>query len=259
MSDKKPGRGSDQFPLRFPEGMREKLKEEAGKSGRSMNAEIIHRLANSLNAPSFADVALGLGDEDLDHALMVAAERNGRSLTEEAIFRLRQSLMDYNSLIQQLESEAWRAMRQSENMMDFFIQLTPDERRLLEERKDISEKAREYKISSKDLRDFLKLHPIGNRGRVSLRVPKSDYSVIIGENNTRYSKSESEIKIRSLCAQYARENFSSHNIYKPVFSAFTAWVRKIGFGDYLEFSSKTGAMNDVKVWFDEEFKDKLDG
>lgn len=40
----KPGRGSDQFPLRLPDGMRERIKAAADASGRSMNAEIIHRL-----------------------------------------------------------------------------------------------------------------------------------------------------------------------------------------------------------------------
>lgn len=44
------GRESDKFMLRFPDGMRERLKEEAGKSGRSMNGEIIHRLEKSLRA-----------------------------------------------------------------------------------------------------------------------------------------------------------------------------------------------------------------
>lgn len=40
-------RGSDQFMLRFPEGMRDRIKEQADEHGRSMNAEIIARLQNS--------------------------------------------------------------------------------------------------------------------------------------------------------------------------------------------------------------------
>jgi len=47
MADK-PGRGSDQFPLRLPDGMRDHLKTEAEKNGRSMNAEIVTRLEASL-------------------------------------------------------------------------------------------------------------------------------------------------------------------------------------------------------------------
>lgn len=41
---KQPSRGSDQFPLRLPDGMRDKLKSAAEKEGRSMNAEIVSRL-----------------------------------------------------------------------------------------------------------------------------------------------------------------------------------------------------------------------
>lgn len=43
------GRGSDQFNLRFPEGMRDRIALEADKSGRSMNAEIIARLSFTLD------------------------------------------------------------------------------------------------------------------------------------------------------------------------------------------------------------------
>lgn len=37
-------RGSDQFPVRFPEGMRDRIKAEAEANGRSMNSEIVARL-----------------------------------------------------------------------------------------------------------------------------------------------------------------------------------------------------------------------
>lgn len=40
----KAGRGADQFVLRLPDGMRDRIKAEAEKSGRSMNAEIVARL-----------------------------------------------------------------------------------------------------------------------------------------------------------------------------------------------------------------------
>jgi len=48
MSDRKPGRGSDQFPLRLPDGMRERIKVAAEANGRSMNAEIIARIEATL-------------------------------------------------------------------------------------------------------------------------------------------------------------------------------------------------------------------
>lgn len=48
MADGKPGRGSDQFPLRLPDGMREQLKASADKNGRSMNAEIVALLDDAV-------------------------------------------------------------------------------------------------------------------------------------------------------------------------------------------------------------------
>ncbi|MGV2104384.1 Arc family DNA-binding protein [Rhizobium sp. 21-4511-3d] len=44
MVGKQPGRGSDQFPLRLPDGMRDRIKESAERNGRSMNAEIVAML-----------------------------------------------------------------------------------------------------------------------------------------------------------------------------------------------------------------------
>ncbi|MEH7848455.1 Arc family DNA-binding protein [Rhizobium laguerreae] len=46
---KNPGRGSDQFNLRFPDGMRGKIANVAEANGRSMNAEIIKRLQDTLD------------------------------------------------------------------------------------------------------------------------------------------------------------------------------------------------------------------
>ena len=50
MNENQPGRGSDQFNLRFPDGMRERLKADAAANGRSLNAEIIARLEASYEA-----------------------------------------------------------------------------------------------------------------------------------------------------------------------------------------------------------------
>lgn len=49
MADERfPSDTADRFQLRMPDGMRDRIKEAAAKSGRSMNAEIIHRLEHSL-------------------------------------------------------------------------------------------------------------------------------------------------------------------------------------------------------------------
>jgi plasmid stability protein len=42
------GRGSDQFVIRFPEGMRDRIANLAAAHGRSMNAELIDRLEKSM-------------------------------------------------------------------------------------------------------------------------------------------------------------------------------------------------------------------
>lgn len=49
MSDSRPGRGADQFIVRFPEGMRERVKDAADKNGRSMNAEIVDLIQSALD------------------------------------------------------------------------------------------------------------------------------------------------------------------------------------------------------------------
>jgi hypothetical protein len=46
----KPGRDSDQFLLRLPDGMRERILSAAEVNGRSMNAEIIARLKTSFES-----------------------------------------------------------------------------------------------------------------------------------------------------------------------------------------------------------------
>ncbi|MGN5129807.1 Arc family DNA-binding protein [Aeromonas hydrophila] len=50
------GRASDKFMLRLPDGMRDTISELAKASGRSMNAEIVHRLQRTFEEDvEFAD------------------------------------------------------------------------------------------------------------------------------------------------------------------------------------------------------------
>ncbi|WP_312418951.1 Arc family DNA-binding protein [Shinella sp.] len=55
MQTKKAGRGSDQFPLRLPDGMRDAIKAAAEISGRSMNVEIVSRLEASFSNAELED------------------------------------------------------------------------------------------------------------------------------------------------------------------------------------------------------------
>lgn len=178
MTDRQTGRTSDQFNLRLPEGMRERIAEEARKSGRSMNAEIVHRLANSLDFPKFEDSGLDF-DEDLNISIMVAASYSGRSLKDEVVYRLTQSLSPEKTVINELERQAWDARRRYDEIMKMFIQLSPEEMRLLQERAEIMDMAPKLKLSSRSIGAFVKMHPIGKRGRIVLTQPKSDYSVIL--------------------------------------------------------------------------------
>lgn len=47
MAPRVPSRGSEQFVVRFPDGMRDRIRDAAEQNGRSMNAEIIARLEGS--------------------------------------------------------------------------------------------------------------------------------------------------------------------------------------------------------------------
>lgn len=75
------GRESDKFMLRFPDGMRDRLKATAAVNGRSLNAEIIHRLtvslsADSLFSPAGSDKGYEIGNvvEQLDSVVKALKE-----------------------------------------------------------------------------------------------------------------------------------------------------------------------------------------
>lgn len=69
---------SDGFMLRFPDGLRDVIKEKAERSGRSMNAEIVARLEQSLTAP------LGIPDSLFERIENYAA-RYERTANEEIL------------------------------------------------------------------------------------------------------------------------------------------------------------------------------
>lgn len=59
----------DKFMLRFPSGMREQIKEESNKNGRSMNAEIVHRLEVSFIADQNSSAASMLHGDGIENLL----------------------------------------------------------------------------------------------------------------------------------------------------------------------------------------------
>ncbi|MGR7993822.1 Arc family DNA-binding protein [Xanthobacter sp. ZOL 2024] len=75
MTSRVPSRGSDQFNLRFPDGMRDRIKEAAEASGRSMNAEIIARLEASFAPRQPGDEQIAALGERLDDVIRMMTER----------------------------------------------------------------------------------------------------------------------------------------------------------------------------------------
>lgn len=97
-------RGSDQFPLRFPDGMRDALKERAARAGRSLNAEIVQILSTELNLQSNDEADMGEPKRTLNEQFMLRlpdgmrneiaakADENARSMTQEIVLALRAHL-----------------------------------------------------------------------------------------------------------------------------------------------------------------------
>jgi hypothetical protein len=70
------GPGSDQFPLRFPDGYRDQIKAAAKANGRSMNAEVLYRLMayDAANPKPSAPAVVDVDTSQVDAAI-VAVER----------------------------------------------------------------------------------------------------------------------------------------------------------------------------------------
>ena len=59
--DLPPSRSAEQFVVRLPDGMRDRISDAAKAAGRSMNAEIVARLQASFEAPATAPESLAAG------------------------------------------------------------------------------------------------------------------------------------------------------------------------------------------------------
>ncbi|WP_378944428.1 Arc family DNA-binding protein [Mesorhizobium sp. ANAO-SY3R2] len=71
----KPGRGSDQFPLRLPPGMRDQIKRAAEESGKSMNSEILDVLREAFpEDPSLEELV-----DALDYSIAMLRELRAQS------------------------------------------------------------------------------------------------------------------------------------------------------------------------------------
>ncbi|MDP3627110.1 MAG: Arc family DNA-binding protein [Hydrogenophaga sp.] len=79
-----PSRTAEQFVVRFPEGMRDRIAEAAKAAGRSMNAEIVQRLEQSFERAHAAHVQAG--GAELEPTVKLAI--SGLEFTKDMLARL---------------------------------------------------------------------------------------------------------------------------------------------------------------------------
>lgn len=97
MSEKQyPSDKQDKFMLRFPDGMRDRIREEAEANGRSMNAEIIHRLEQSFFASSEAGELMRIADSFSKEGALI------KGVTD----RVRASLSEITQVLDDMEQKA---------------------------------------------------------------------------------------------------------------------------------------------------------
>ncbi|WP_189347442.1 MULTISPECIES: Arc family DNA-binding protein [unclassified Mesorhizobium] len=87
MARARPGRGSDQFALRLPEGLRDRIKAYAAYQGRSMNEEIVRILEREFPEPWVAG-------ERIDELLEMLGVIQAGQATNEGISKLASELHD---------------------------------------------------------------------------------------------------------------------------------------------------------------------
>ncbi len=91
---------SDQYQLRLPPGLRDRIKEAADRNGRSMNAEIITTLADAYPDPAFLE-ELSFADE-LDE-LAKKLERIRAGLIAEEIAKGREEVKEVEKVIERAD------------------------------------------------------------------------------------------------------------------------------------------------------------
>lgn len=81
------GRGADQFTVRFPDGMRDRIKAAAESNNRSMNAEIVAALQEKYPEPTIDDLRVFL--EELRARLdEVRSEADAKALADDVDQRI---------------------------------------------------------------------------------------------------------------------------------------------------------------------------
>lgn len=181
MNDRNP-QVQDKYIVRMPDGMRDELKALAAKSGRSLNAEIVYRLANSMKNPSLEDAGFTLSGayhdglefhEDLNWLVVTAAGRNRRSVREEIEERLRQSFQPQGEIVDELARRYFVAMDRLDEARKLIDQLSPAEKLILHERAEDAAMWSKSREHLKALKDHIELRKIGGSGRKLLTLTKA--------------------------------------------------------------------------------------
>lgn len=69
------------------------------------------------------------------------------------------------------------------------------------------------------------------------------------------TKGEAEKAVRHLCHEWEKDQGVHYGpTDHPSFSEFTTWLGRKGYSHYLNFRSRTGALYDAEMWFDQEFR-----
>lgn len=115
------GRDSDKFMLRFPDGMRDKLKAEAKANNRTLNAEIVARLAASLVAGSTdlyeADLktSMEIMRQEFEHEKRLARAQLLLSTYQDQASLVRRRLDRETQLVEHLEAQLATATKHEDD------------------------------------------------------------------------------------------------------------------------------------------------
>ncbi|MDR6101031.1 hypothetical protein QE369_001209 [Agrobacterium larrymoorei] len=169
MSDKKPGRGADQFPLRFPDGMREEIKRLADEDGQSMNTKIIELLGFSLEE-SGTDIE-GLYQNIIEQRQEIARLRKQLEISRENRTHILWEILRYaNEIPPELTVWADRLLRIEDPTSDWVEDDIEDlaiDKPLLPENKEAVRRRVELARQRYDERMYKIIEEINSRHRVS--------------------------------------------------------------------------------------------
>jgi len=115
MSQSSSSRDLNKFIVRLPDGMRERIAEEAKRNNRSMNAEVVHRLEQSLSGDVDGVFRIHISDSAMDYI-----KRFNSSLPiSEAVSNFLEGRVDYELLQETIEDDSKIQFDAIDELSDF--------------------------------------------------------------------------------------------------------------------------------------------